>query len=158
MEEAVTNTSSLIFIAKLNIFKLAENIFSKILVPKQVIDELFAKNKPENNFIKKELQNFLKEIEIKNVRDFPLDAGEQAAISLCLEKNVKTFLSDDKKARTYARSLKLETIGTLGILLWNLNHKKITKDDFFVLFKKLIDNGYYLSPNLYSEVMKLIKE
>ena len=157
MEKAIANTSSLVFIAKLNLFKLVKNLFSLIFVPEQVIEELFIKDNPENLLIKKEIQNnFIKEVKIKNIKDLPLDVGEKAAISLCLEKNIKTFLSDDKKARNYARSLKLKTIGILGILLWNFQHNKIRKDDFIDYLNKLIDFGYYISPGLYFKIMQLV--
>ena len=155
-KEAVSNTSSIIFITKLNIFDLVKNMFSKILIPKEVIDEIFEKDVPENKLIKKELDEFIKNIKVKNIKEFPLDKGEQAAISLCLEKNIKTFLSEDKKARNYARSLKIETIGIPGILLWNLKNKKIKKEKCLNLVNELIKKGYYLSPNLYSEIAKII--
>ena len=154
--EAVANTSSIIFLAKINIFFLAKNIFSKILIPKQVINEIFKKDDPENRLIKNELQKFLKEVEIAKIKEFPLDEGEKAAISLCLQNHIKIFLSDDKKARRFARSLGLETIGILGIILWNLNNKKLKKEDAIKLINKLIDKGYYMPPSLYTKIIQLI--
>ena len=55
IKEVVANTSSIIFIAKLRIFELAKNVFGNILIPTQVIDELFDKESSENIYIKKEL-------------------------------------------------------------------------------------------------------
>ncbi|MDO8460304.1 MAG: DUF3368 domain-containing protein [Nanoarchaeota archaeon] len=157
-KEVVSNSSSIIFLAKLNIFDLARNVFSRIIVPKAVTKELFEKDSPENEIVKRELNNFLKESEVKNIKDFPLDEGEKAAISLCLEKNVGIFLSDDKKARRYAKSLGIKVIGILGILLDNIQEKKIDKKEFLRLLNKLIEKGYYISPALYAEVMKKIEE
>lgn len=155
-KEVVANTSSLIFIAKLDIFNLAKNLFSRILAPKQVINEILEKDNPETLIIKRELKKFLKESGVKKIRDFSLGEGEKAAISLCLERKIKTFLSDDKKARNFARSLNLGTVGTIGILLWNLEHEKITKGELLKILNKLIDNGYYISPRLYAEIMKIV--
>jgi len=157
-KEVVSNSSSIIFIAKLDIFNLAKNVFSKIIIPKAVIKELFEKSSPENEIIKRELKDFLIENEVKNIKDFPLDDGEKEAISLCLEKNIKTFLSDDKKARAYAKSLGINVLGMIGILFLNLNEKKINKKEFSSLLHKLIDIGYYISPDVYAEIIKTINE
>ena len=155
--QAVANTSSLIFLAKLNLFSLAKNMFSQIIIPKQVINELFKKESEENIIIRNELQEFLKEIEINKVKEFPLDEGETAAISLCLHKNIRTFLSDDKKARKIARSFSLENIGIIGIILWNFNNNKLQKKEAIEIINKLIDKGYYISSSIYAKIMQLIQ-
>ena len=153
-KEVVKKTSSLIFIAKLNIFYLLKNIFDRILVSKEVVKELFNKTLPEDEIIKNELINrFIIEKEIKKILDFPLDIGEKSALSLCLEKNIKFFLSDDKKARDYANSIGIEPIGTLGVILWNLKEKRIDKDYALELIDKLIEKDYYMSSELYSQVL-----
>lgn len=156
MEKAVTNTSSIIFMGKLDLFNLAKNTFSEILIPKQVLEELFKKDSPENNLIKKYLQDFLTETEITKIKDLPLDIGESAAISLCLEKNIKILISDDKKARSYARNLGIETIGVMGIILDNLQKNKIKKSEAKEILNKLIKKGYYISSTVYSEISRTL--
>lgn len=155
-KEVVINTSSLIFIGKLKLFDLLKNIFDKVLVPKEVLGELLKKNSSEALYIKGELVNFLKEISVKKVHDFPLGKGEKSAISLCLERDIKIFLSDDKKARSFARSLKIDTIGVIGIVLKNLNQNKINKEEAKLLVDNLIKKGYYVTSELYSSLIKLI--
>ncbi len=156
-EVIVANSSSLIFIAKLDIFNLAKNKFKKILVPRQVMNEIFKKRTAETLIIKRELNSFVNEVVVKKIKEIPVDEGERAAISFCLNNNKKIFLSDDKKARRFARSFKLETIGTLGILLWNLEHRKMKKQEFIDLLNNLIKNGFYISLSVYSNVMKLVE-
>lgn len=157
-EIAVSNTSSLIYIAKLNIFHLAKNMFKEIRVPEEVTKEIFVKTCPENIIIKKELENFLKEIKVKNIKNLPLEIGESSGISYCLESNIKTFLSDDKNARIIAESLELKVKGILGILLWNLKEKNINKLNCEELLKKLVKHGYYISSELYSEIIEQIRK
>lgn len=157
-KEAVTNSSSLIFLAKLGRFDLLRNIFRVVFVPKQVIKEIFDKNRPENNIIKNELNNFIKEVKIRELKSFPIDEGESSALSLCLEKKIKIFLSDDKKARNFAQSLNIETLGTLGVLLENIRNKNLEKGECKALLKKLIELGFYLAPDTYSEILRLIDE
>jgi len=157
-EKAVANTSSILFLAKLNRFDLLKNKFSEILIPKQVVEEIFEKDNPENLIIKKELEDFLKEKNVTNLKDFGLDKGERASLSLCLEKKIPIFISDDKKARKFARSLGIETIGIAGILLWNLENKKITKGELKNLLDDLVEMRYYISSSIYSILEKESKE
>ncbi|MBI2631423.1 DUF3368 domain-containing protein [Candidatus Pacearchaeota archaeon] len=156
--EAVTNSSCLIYLAKINRIDLLKNIFKIIFIPKQVTEEIFEKNNLENNIIKKELNNFIKEVQIKDLKTFPIDKGENSAISYCLEKNIKMFLSDDKKARNFAQTLGIEAMGTLGILLNNVRDKKLEKEECKILLKNLIERGLYISLEVYSEILKLIED
>ncbi len=157
-EKAVTNANTLIFIAKIDIFDLAKNIFSEIFITDEVFEEIFKKGCIENLKIEKELNTFLKKVSMKNLKNLLIDKGEISAISYCLEKNIKTFLSDDKKARITAESLGIKAKGILGIILDNLQKKKITNERAKVLIKKLIENGYYISSDIYDELMSLIEE
>jgi predicted nucleic acid-binding protein len=156
-KEIVSNASSLVFIGKAQMFDLMKNLYNKVFIPKEVVKEIFEFKKPENPIIKQEINlGFIKEFKVKNIKNFPIDIGEKAAISLCLEKNIFVFLSDDKKARKYARSLKIKTIGVLGIILKNLKLKKINKKKAKRLIQRLIKKGFYMSSELYSEVLDVI--
>jgi len=157
-KEVVSDSSFIIFLAKLDIFYLAKNIFSRIILPREVVKELFAKDFPESEVIKRQIDRFLYSRDVIEIKNFPLDEGEKVAISMCLEKGIKTLLSDDKKARVYARNLGIEVIGILGILLFNLKKNKISKKEFLSLLNKLIEKGYYITPILYSEIMKKLEE
>lgn len=154
--EIVSNTSSIVFLAKLNIFYLAKNIFSKIIIPKEVFIEIMENPGYELNIIEKELDNFIQIAELKNIKELPIHLGEKAAISLCIEKNINKFLSDDKKARDYAESLDIEVIGILGIIIKNTKDKKLKKQDALKIINDLIKNDFYISSDLYLEIIKEI--
>jgi len=154
--EIVSNTSSIVFLAKLNIFYLAKNIFSKIIIPKEVFIEIMENPGYELNIIEKELDNFIQIAELKNIKELPIHLGEKAAISLCIEKNINKFLSDDKKTRDYAESLDIEVIGILGIIIKNTKDKKLKKQDALKIINDLIKNDFYISSDLYLEIIKEI--
>ncbi len=156
--EAVTNASSIIFLAKIDALHLAKRVFSHLYIPEEVMKEISIKKTPELFFLEKEYSSFLKEVKVSELKKMPLDDGERAAISYCLEKKINFFLSDDLKARRYAHSLGIRTIGILGILIFNLKDKFLSKKEFLELFDKLIDKGYYISSQLYLEVMKEIQD
>ncbi len=157
-KEIISNSSSLIFIAKLNIFHLAKKLFSKIIIPEAVLKEIFQKETPENEIIRNELNKFIFKSNVKSTKEMSLDEGERAAISLCLEKKINLFLSDDKKARNYASSLGIRVIGILGIIFYNFKEKIISKSEFMALLKSLIDSGYYISPALYSDIIEELNQ
>ena len=158
-ETAVTNTNTLIFIAKLNIFNLAKNRFREIIITNEVKEELFIKESNENALIRKEIEsaNFLKEVKTKKIQSLMLENGEESAISCCLEGDIQIFLSEDKKARVIAESLGLKVNGVLGIILWNLQNKNINKEKAEDLLNKLKTYSYFFSANLYAELINLIR-
>lgn len=157
-EKAVANTSTVLFIAKIKRFDLLKNIFSEILIPEEVIEEILFKESPENEPIKKEIGRFIQKAKLKEIKDFNLDKGEKAAISLCIEKNIKVFLSDDKKARKFARGLEIMTLGVAGIIKYNLQNKKISKEAAENLISQLIKNDYYMSSSLLNEMNEFISK
>lgn len=51
------------------------------------------------------------------IQTLSLDLGEQAALSLALERPGSIFLTDDSAARLAARALRIRVHGTIGILV-----------------------------------------
>ena len=155
--EAVSNTTCLILLAKLDRLGLLQNVFKKILIPPEVKWELFAKVCPETIILGKAIGAFIFEFSPKKIKSLPLDSGEQSAISLCLENPSWHFLSDDKRARSFARSLGIKTIGVIGVLLKNLSEGKVTKEEAKGILHELVRNGLYISTDLFTKVEELIE-
>ncbi|MEK6893282.1 MAG: DUF3368 domain-containing protein [Nanoarchaeota archaeon] len=156
-KEAVSNASTIIFAAKINRLDLLKNIFKRIFVPFEVIDEIFKKESPENNIIKKERGVLFNEVKVRKIMNIPAGIGERAAISYCIANKVLIFMSDDKKARIFAESFNIQPIGILGIILVNLKENLISIDEAENVFQELIDKGFYVSSDIYAEMMKQIK-
>lgn len=156
-EKVISNATVPILFSKLGRFDLLKNIFNLVFIPQAVKREILEKKEKSGEILllENELRDYLKVIEIKRKKDLPLGGGESEATSLCLEKNIKIFLSDDKKAREIARAFGLETMGSLGILLKNLQNKKITKKEFLELLEKLLSKSYYISTELYNRILGL---
>ena len=156
-KEAVSNASTIIFAAKVNRFDLLKNLFKKILVPPEVLVEIFKKDSPENNIIKREIRILIDEVKAEKIADIPVGIGERAAISCCIEKEIPVFLSDDKKARNFAESLNIKSLGILGIILINLKKRFISPEAGKKIFEELINKGFYVSSDIYSEMIKQIE-
>lgn len=114
--KAVCDTSVLIAFDTLGKKEILYEIFSNVIIPGGVQDELRV-----------DLMGFVLEewITVKKIRNIDLyrnlclklDEGESEAITLSLEEKPDYILLDDKDARKEAMSLGLNVIGTVGLLL-----------------------------------------
>ena len=151
--EAVSNTTVLVLLSRVGELRLLE-LFD-ILIPSEVYDELFFQNQKYQ-----QSQDLLRKMKFEVIKPkiiiSGLDKGECAALSLAIERR-KIFLSDDNKARNVGLANSLEVIGTAGVLLLNVQHNKITKKDALIVLDKLVENGYYLSTELYVNIRKLLQ-
>lgn len=87
-----------------------------------------------------------------------LGAGEREAISLMTRVRADWLLMDDQVASTTARLLGLP-VRSLSYLIVYLVAKGVIKaGEGTVLLDDLVDSGYFLGPNDYLGVKKLLKE
>lgn len=143
-EPAVSNTSALLFLSKLDYLVFLKNIFSKILIPAAVFDEISSKKDPfYENIINLTDEKFIEVVNVKNILlarhlSHNLHSGESEAIVLALEYNYRVIL-DDSKAREIALSSGLKIIGTLGILklLKSRGYINDTDEELFSRLKKI---------------------
>lgn len=160
MEKAVTNATVLIFLAKIGKLEFL-NIFSSLYTTSAIHSEVLgAKDTPEKE--RKDLEEyFQRRIQIENpskILSLDLDAGETTALSLCTEKKILFFLSDDKKARKQAEILGVSCLGTLGILLFHVQQKKITKQQAKEFLHLLLSHSFYMDTELYARMLELLEE
>lgn len=157
--EAVTNSTVLIVLAKINRLNLL-NIFERIFSVNEVRFEVLAHNTPmKEKVLLEELFKSRIKIEVPVKKQvLELGAGESCAISLCCEKKHAKFLSDDKKARRTAEFLNIDCIGTAGIILENLRQRNITKNEAKEILNQIVLNSYYLSTDLYARIIELIDD
>jgi len=146
----VSDTSSLIILSKLDQLVLLENLFSKVLIPQRVEQELQAK---EDGVYKKINSHSLFEVvksqnnEELAILDGILDYGEAEAIVLARERQL-ILLIDEKKGRKIAKGMGISIIGFLGVLLVNYRHKTLKKDEIDDILFHADQLGFRLSKKL----------
>src|SRR3989344_285673 len=158
--EAVSNTTVLIALAKLNRLDLLENLFSVVRIHPAVGEELFANeehHRVECALLREVMQKWLKVQKPHKVLECGLGKGEAEAIMLCQELSLSLFLSDDSPARTFAESLGQTPLGTIGVLVRNVHLGKITKTEYHALLDQLILIGMYLSTDVYQAARDAVK-
>lgn len=153
-KKAVSDSTVLIFLSNINRLELLWNVYDEVIIPNHVKEEVLVKD--ETGLLKKALLKVTIK-DPKNKKDFKLGKGESESIQLCLEEGIKDFLSDDKRARSVAKLLKLNRVGTIGILLWNLKRGYLKKTECSMLLEELIRKNYRISTELYAKIKGLIE-
>ena len=130
MQSIISDTTTLIILGKLKNYDLLSNLFSKIYIPKEVMNEISKKSDGVVEQID-ELDLFetkeISDMQLFHFLDGILDKGESEAIVLANELNM-ILLIDEKKGRAIAKDMGLEIIGLLGVLILNVKKKHISKE------------------------------
>ena len=139
MESIVSDSTTLIILGKLDRYDVLENLFEKIYIPNEVINEVskksdgvYTKIKSHKLFEKRAISDLL----LLGFLDGILDLGESEAIVLAKELNM-ILLIDEKKGRKIAKNMGLEIIGLLGILILNVKKNMISKEEAIEILEKI---------------------
>lgn len=136
----VSDTSCLIALTKINKLDLLKDLFEEIVITNEVSNEFGGY-----------LSHWIKIVDTKNHKkqhklEKILDIGEASSIALALENDNTTLIIDERKGRSVAQSLKIDIIGTIGIIV--LAKKKGLINDVSGIILRLINNGFRLSDSL----------
>ncbi len=162
----LSNTSPLIYLAKIKKIELLKILFKEIIIPVQVYEEI-VKGKNENYLdaliIEKAVNDKWIKIEKivleKKLEEFSkeLDLGESALISLSLKLKPSLILIDDASARIIAESFGFNVKGTLYVLLKAYKNKIISKEEIKNLINELIFSGFRISQEIYIKILEEIE-
>lgn len=151
----VSNSSPLIFLAKLNFLELLSK--DQIFIPTGVHQELLAKESVE----KDKLMKFFNEKNIKivnpkniQIQSNSLGKGEMEAVNLAIGNNIPHILIDDKRARSFARIQNLKPLGTLWIILRAFKNKELTKTQTRELIYDLHSVGFRIDQEFLFQILK----
>ncbi len=162
----VSNSSPLIYLAKLKKVSLLKLLFREIIIPSQVYEEVVVLGKkekfPDALLIEQaRKESWLKVEEMKEDKHMTalsvdIDRGECAAILLAKKYRADLVLIDDASARIIAQSLGLRVKGTIFVLLSAYKKKIISKEEIKRLLARLIIEGFRISQELYVQVLEEI--
>ncbi|VVB84259.1 Uncharacterised protein [uncultured archaeon] len=163
---AVSDASPLLLLAKIGKLYLLRELYSEIVIPLQVRDEVVKYKDEASSLITIEIEKGwikLKDIEISPEingigEKLGLHKGERYALSVAMHLDIKEFLADDKLARIAARILNLRAIGCLGIVMKAYETGVITRKDAIDSIQKLVKAGLWVSPEVLAEIFKFLEE
>jgi predicted nucleic acid-binding protein len=116
----ISDASPLIVFAKAGFLELLRSLPKGIIIPEPVAVEVLLgpEDDPARSALAGGWGSRASPVAIPDcVQEWGLGQGESSAIALCLERHPATAVLDDAQARMCARSLKVQVIGSLGVLL-----------------------------------------
>jgi len=148
----ISNSTPLICLARVNQLELLKKLFKKIIVPEEVKKEVLIENKPGYSVLKEAFSKWIKVRKVDSKLPVGLHEGEKAAISLAYEKNENIIL-DDLTAIKVAQAYNIPVFRTTTIIIIAVKKNIISKKEGLQLINKLIENGYYISPLVYIDIV-----
>ncbi len=151
----IGDSSALIALATIDRLDLLEKLFNEIYVPKAVFEEVTTSQKAQA----KKLETFLKDkvISIKgDTFNIGLGEGELEAMRLYKEMKADFLLIDDLRAKKFARLNNINTIGTLGVMIFAKEKGYI--DSIKKDLKKLEQSSIFISSALIAKILKEVGE
>jgi len=156
---AVTNTSPLIYLSRIGRLDLFRQ-YREVLIPETVLEEIEAGRKrghPEALDVRRLVRTRnARVVRVPKVRrEWNLGPEETAAIALALKERVEEIVIDDRAAIAIAKFLGLRPVSIPFLLLRDRKKEQTRQRAFEAALRRLLSEGYYLSPEL---VDRLIKE
>lgn len=158
MQGVVSNSTPLIYLAKIGKLDLLKSLFGEVLIPKEVYTEVVKKGKSlgrKDAYVVEAAvtQGWIKVVAVDPIAmPIALYRGEEEALAKHL--HLETVLIDEVSARSAACLLKLTPRGTIFVLLLALKEQKISLDEFMQALNDLIDAGFRLKEEVYIQAIK----
>jgi predicted nucleic acid-binding protein len=157
----VSNSTPLIFLAKIGRLNLLEKIFDAVIIPDKVFSEVVIEGKEKGysdaflveKFINKGIIS-KKNIKIKSLNDMPIGKGEQEAIELAVKLGIQDILIDEAKGRRFARLYDLQPKGTLWVLTKAFEDDLLSKDELKDNITELIKCGFRIKEDILVDILK----
>jgi len=160
MPKAVTNTSPLLYLYRIEAIEWLPKLFDEVWTPDAVKNELLAGRTKGYDVPNPADYPWLKIVDPKSMPSewlaLDLGAGEIAAMALALENPSHVSLLDDGLARRTAHAAGLQVWGTLKFLLEAKSHGLIDQIKPYVT--KLSDSGMWVSIEVKQRILKLAGE
>jgi predicted nucleic acid-binding protein len=166
----VSDSSPLIYLARVGALNLLHQFFGDVVLPEsvrvEVVNNGLKLKAPDALVIKHILdtENWLKEKRLtpaqkslaRNLSENTmLDITDGDAIILARALKVP-LLVDDREAVAVCRLVRVKTIGTLGVIIQAIKKEILLKKDGKRLIDGLVDQGFYLSVEVYREAMNIL--
>lgn len=114
----VADSSPINILIRIELVDLLPRLFGRVLIPPEVKAELSHVRTPHS--VRSFALSLPSWIEVRTASQIetipPLDAGEEAAISLARELHADALLIDERDGRRAAAARRIPIIGTLGLL------------------------------------------
>jgi len=163
---AVSDSTPLIYLAKIGRLGLVKDVFGKVFIPEAVFNEAVVQGKALNISDAYIIEGFVgawiitervgPEVE-EEYRfldtNLKLGPGEKEALKLCKQLNADCFIADDREARRVSKILNVSPIGTCGIIAQSCKQGSITRVETIQIVDDLVKAGFRLDPIVYRRIL-----
>lgn len=159
----VTDTTALIALAKIDHLEIIKKLWQVILIPKTVKEEVIE-GKPGSKKIYKAIKEGwiivkeVKEDDLLKILQSHLGPGESECIALAVEKKADLFVTDDKKAKSYAKKIGVNVIGTLGLIVQAAGESILTPEEAIKTIERLKEIDFRLSDVVIEQAISLVQK
>lgn len=170
----ISDTSPIIFFAKLSKLTLLKDLYSTIFIPFAVWEELILPLSKPNGEVPSDIENEMKAKDewwliVKDPESYQyheivlnlsknLGRGEAYAIALSLELKADILLINDSEARKVAESKGIKTKWSTEVLLDALESNIIKNyQEFEELLNSMIEIGLWIEKSLYDDILNKAK-
>ena len=156
---AVSDSSPLIWLAKINRLSILKHLFGEITIPEKVRGKVSSGGSADSLLFREALAEGWVRVsgEVDDdasdlVRVSGLHPGEAEAVLLARRPGA-LFLVDEREASGTARVFGVRSMGTVGVLLFGLAEGHLTFDEFVECLDLLIACGFWLSVDVYKKAL-----
>ncbi len=160
---AIVNSSPLIYLGKLGLLSLLQQLFDQVLTVDTVKEEVLDPSEPEYAILKNAFSDWLIVSEVpesslsNRLSEMGLHKGEIDALVLAYHTKKETdsvIVIDDLAARDVARTLGLELTGTVGIILSATKKGLLPKKESRAKVHSLVEETtFHISTALYYKIL-----
>jgi len=157
----VSNSSPLIWLAKIGRLVLLKTLFGEVVIPRRVYEETtLEKQSADAILIGKAVEDgWIKVSEEKMEEVYALAGvsgihlGEAEAILLAQRLGTELII-DEREASVTAQMFSVKPIGTIAVLLLALARDQVTLSEFRECLDSLLASGFWLSVDVYNKALE----
>jgi len=158
---AVSESTPLIYLAKIGRLDIIRDVFQKIYVP-EAVTQGKALNMSDASIIEKAVGTWIIKERVEPEVDAEysfldnntrLGNGEKEALKLCKQLDAAYFIADDREARRVSSILNIKPIGTCGTVVQAFRQGSITKKEALRVIDDLVKVGFRISSTLYRKIL-----
>ena len=161
----VSDTTPLISLMKAAQLNLLEKLYQEIRIPRAVYDELTSSTAFQDETAIINNCAFIKVVDVESrqtvdvlQRVTGLDLGESESIVYSDTVKADMLLMDEAAGRKVAKSMNINIIGTIGVLLAGFDEGIINADDVDNALNKLQETNRWVSDSLLEYARNYIKK
>jgi uncharacterized protein len=158
MKAIVSDATALIVLAKLSRTELLKSLFTSVIIPHHVKEEITQKSDYDCSVWDDPFFVIysVTDTSLLSSLELFLDKGESEAITLAKEL-LLPLLIDEKKGRKIAQTMHIDIIGLVGLIAALYRRTIISSQEAITIIDEAQQIGFRISDKLYNDFCKMVQ-